>query len=87
MFLWMLPSFALVLGVVTAVCAVAAPRAERRARRSFYASLGFDEDLISILMAQKGSVSVQLARVRQAALSSGGRPQALRGAEGSQRGN
>jgi len=65
------------LGVLTACCAVAAMRAERRARRNLYASLGLDEELISALMARKGTISAQLAAVRQTSVSAGMEPEDL----------
>ena len=82
--LWILLSTGLALGVVAAACLLATIRAERRARRNLYASLGLNEDLISLLMAQKGSVSTQLAHVRQASLSGGVRLEDLRRTEGAQ---
>ena len=78
MLLWILLSTGLALGVVVVACVLAAIKAEQRARRNLYASLGLAEDLISILMARTGSVSVQLALVRQASLSSGVRLEELR---------
>jgi hypothetical protein len=67
--LWILLSSGLALGVVMVACVLATIRAERRARRNLYASLGLGEDVVAILMAQKGSVAVQLALVRQASIS------------------
>ena len=78
MLLWILLPTGLTLGVAVVACVLATIRAEQRARRSLYASLGLAEDLISILMARKGSVSVQLALVRQASLSSRARLEELR---------
>jgi hypothetical protein len=78
MLLWILLSTGLALGVAVVACVLATIRAEKRARRSLYASLGLAEDLISILMARKGSVSLQLALVRRASLSSGPRLEELR---------
>jgi len=84
MLLWILLSIGLALGVVVVACVLATIRAERRARRNLYASLGVGEDLVQVLMARKGSVSVQLALVRQASISSGVRPEDLRRIDGSQ---
>lgn len=53
-------------------------RAEQRARRNLYTSLGFNDELVSALMAQRGPVSTQLALVRQSAVASGVRPEELR---------
>jgi hypothetical protein len=78
MLLWILLSTGLALWAVTAACVSATIRAERRARRTLYASLGLNEELISLLMAQKGSVSTQLAYVRQASVSGGVRLEDLR---------
>jgi hypothetical protein len=69
MSLWILLSSGLALGVVVVACVLATIRAEQRARRNLYASLGLGEDVVAILMARKGPVSVQLARVRQASIS------------------
>ena len=77
MSLLILLSCGVALGVLTACCAVAAMRAERRARRNLYASLGLNEELISALMAQKGTISAQLAVVRQTSVSAGVRPEDL----------
>ncbi|MGH6963689.1 MAG: hypothetical protein ACREE0_04340 [Phenylobacterium sp.] len=82
MLLWILLSTGLMLGVVAFACVSATIRAERRARRNLYASFDLNEDLISALMAQRGSVSVQLARIRQASISRGIRLQDLRPSEG-----
>ena len=71
MLLWILLSFGLALGVAIVACLMASSQAERRARRSLYAALGFSEDLIMELMAQKVPVSVQLALARRTSLSSG----------------
>jgi len=65
MSLLILLSCGVALGVLAACCAVAAMRAERRARRNLYTSLGLNEELIAALMAQKGTISAQLAVVRQ----------------------
>jgi hypothetical protein len=82
--LWILLSMGLVFGVVAVVaCVLATIRAERRTRRSLYASLGLGEDLTSVLMTRKGPVSEQLALVRQASISGGVRLDDLRRAEGS----
>ena len=70
MLLWILSTCGLALGAGAAACVLATIKAERRARRSLYGSLGLSEDLISVLMGRKGPVSVQLALVRQASLSS-----------------
>ena len=80
--LWILLSTGLALGIVASACVLATIRAERRARRSLYGSFGLNEDLISMLMTQKESVSVQLAQIRQASISRGIRLQDLRPAEG-----
>jgi hypothetical protein len=64
--------------VLAFACALAMVRAERRARRSFYTALGFQEELISALMVQKGPVSTQLALVRQSSVASGIRLEELR---------
>lgn len=78
MLLWILLTSGLALSVGAAACVAATIKAERRARRSLYGSLGMSEDLISVLMGRKGSVAVQLALVRQASLSSGVRLEDLR---------
>lgn len=78
MLLWILLSTGLALVLVAVACALATIRAERRARRNLYASLGLNEDLISLLMVQKGPVSAQLAHVRKASVSGGVRLDDLR---------
>jgi len=78
MLLWILLTCGLALGVGAAACVAATIKAERRARRSLYGSLGLSEDLIAVLMGRQGSVAVQLALVRQASLSGGVRPDDLR---------
>lgn len=82
MLLWILLSTGLALSVLAVVCVRVMVKAERRARRNLYASLGCHADLIPLLMARKGPVSVQLARLRQALLSGGALPDDLRQAEG-----
>src|SRR4029453_15997282 len=77
MSLLILLSCGVAFGVLTVCCTVAAMRAERRARRNLYGSLGLNEELISALMAQKGTISDQLATVRQASVSTGIRPEDL----------
>jgi hypothetical protein len=67
--LWILLLSGLALGVVMVACVLAAIRAEQRARRNLYASLGLGEDAVATLMTEKGPVSVQLALVRQASIS------------------
>jgi hypothetical protein len=69
MSLLILLSCGVALGVLTACCAVAATRAERRARQNLYASLGLDDEVISALIAQKGTASAHLAMVRQTSFS------------------
>jgi hypothetical protein len=83
MLLWILLTCVVALGVGVAAGVLATIRAERRARRNLYGALGLGDDLVSVLMARKGSVSVQLALVRQATLSNRARPEELR-AEGRQ---
>lgn len=78
MLLWILLSCGVAGAVLALVCALAMVRAERRARRNFYMTLGFNEELVSALMAQKGPVSTQLALVRQSAAASGVRLEELR---------
>jgi hypothetical protein len=70
------------LGVGVFAVVLASISAERRARRFLYGALGLGDDLISVLMARKGSVSAQLALVRQDALSNRARLEDLRRAEG-----
>ena len=82
MLLWIFLSTGLALGVAVAACVLATTRAERRARHNLYASLGLGQGLIAVLMARKGPVSVQLALVRQASISSGVRLEDLRRTEG-----
>ena len=82
MSLLILLSCGVALGVLTACCAVAAMRAERRARRNLYASLGLNEELISALMAHKGTISAQLAMVRQTSASAGIPPEDVRQVDG-----
>jgi hypothetical protein len=52
-------------------------RAERRARRAFYRSLGYSEDLIAALMTPSGPVAAQLALVRKTASEAGLRPEEM----------
>jgi hypothetical protein len=73
MLLWIPLTAGLALGAGAVACVLEAIKAEQRARRNLYASLNVGDDLISVLMARKGSVSDQLALVRQAEISSGGR--------------
>jgi hypothetical protein len=82
MLLWILLTCGVALSVGVVAVALATIRAERRARRNLYGALGLGDDLISVLMARKGSVSAQLALVRQAALSNRARLEDLRRAEG-----
>ena len=82
MLLWILLTCGLALGVAAAACVATTMKAERRARRNLYSSLGLSEDLISVLMGRKGAVSVQLALVRQASLSRGSRLEDLRRNDG-----
>jgi hypothetical protein len=82
---WILLSMGLALSVMIAACVLAMMRAERRTRRSLYASLGFGEDLISVLMTRRGPVSMQLALVRQASISGRIRLDELRRPERSRR--
>ena len=82
MSLLILLSCGVALGVLTACCAVAAMRAERRARRNLYTSLGLNEELIAALMAQKGTISAQLAVVRQTSDSAEVRPEDVPQADG-----
>jgi hypothetical protein len=84
MLLWILLSSGLTLGAVAGACLLATTRAERRARRNLYSSLGLSDELISVLMRRKGPVSVQLALVRQASVSGGIRLEDFQRAEGRQ---
>ena len=76
--LWILLSCGVASGVLALACALAMVRAERRARRNLYTTLGFDEELVVALMDQKGPVSKQLALVRQGAMGSGVRLEEFR---------
>jgi hypothetical protein len=75
---WILLSGGVALGVLALACALAMVRAERRARRHLYTALGLHDELVSVLMGQKGPVSTQLAVVRQSPVASGVRPEELR---------
>ena len=78
MLLWILLSCGVGFAVLALACALAMVQAERRTRRNLYRALGFNEELVSALMAQKGPISTQLARVRQSAVASGVRVEDLR---------
>jgi hypothetical protein len=78
MLLWLSLSIGLALCALAIAVGVAMHRAERRARYSLYAALGYGDDLISTLMVQKGPVSAQLALIRKTAIAPGLRPDELR---------
>ena len=65
MLFWLSLSFGLGLGVAAIAIVLAMGRAERRARRALYSALGFSDQLIVALMAQKGSIANQLALIRE----------------------
>ena len=65
MLFWLSLSFGLGLGVAVIAVTLAMGRAERRARRMLYAALGYSDQLIVALMAQKGPIANQLALVRE----------------------
>jgi hypothetical protein len=76
--LWILLTCGLALSLGAVACVRATVKAERRARRNLYGSLGLGEDLVCVLMGRRGSVSAQLALVRSASLASGVRLTGLR---------
>jgi hypothetical protein len=65
MLFWLSLSFGLGLGVAVIAVVLAMGRAERRARRALYTALGYGDQMIAALMAQKGSISDQLALIRE----------------------
>jgi hypothetical protein len=77
MLLWLLLSIGTALSLLAIAVLVAMARAERRARRAFYRSLGYSDEVIASLNIPQGSVAAQLARVRQTpAGAAGSRPTA-----------
>ena len=68
MLLWLFLSCGLALGIGATAAIFAMRRAERRARQALYLALGYDDEVLAVLMAQKGSVSAQLALVRKATI-------------------
>jgi hypothetical protein len=66
MLLWILLSIGTALSLLAIALFVAMARAERRARRVFYRSLGYSDEAIADLKVRNGPVAVQLAQVRQA---------------------
>ena len=67
---------ALGIGVFAGVLAMR--RADLRARRTLYQTLGYGDDLIARLSAQKGPVSAQLTLTRNSAIISSSRIEELR---------
>lgn len=75
MLLWLSLSLALALTAAVAAGILAMRRADQRARRNLYLSLGYGEDLVVALMGQKGPVSAQLAVVRKTSILTPPRPE------------
>jgi hypothetical protein len=65
MLLWLLLSIGTALSLLAIAVLVAMARAEHRARRAFYRSLGYSDEVIASLKVPKGPVAAQLAQVRQ----------------------
>jgi hypothetical protein len=65
MLFWLFLSFGLGLAVAVIAVVLAMDRAERRARRTLYTALGYNDQLVAALMVQKGSIAAQLALVRE----------------------
>lgn len=65
MLLWLLLSIGTALSLLAIAVLVAMTRAERRARKAFYRSLGYSDEVIAGLGVPKGPVAAQLAQVRQ----------------------
>jgi len=74
MILWLILSIGTALSLLLIAVLVAMTRAERRARRAFYRSLGYGDDVIGELKLSKGYVAEQLAQLRQAPGAAGTRP-------------
>lgn len=74
MLIWLSLLFVLAVAAAGAGGIVAMRRADQRARRNLYATLGYGEDLVSALIAQKGPVSAQLAVVRKTGALTSPRP-------------
>ena len=66
MLLWLLLSIGTALALLAVAVLVAMARAERRARRAFYLSLGYSDEMIASLKIPNGPVAAQLAHVRRA---------------------
>jgi hypothetical protein len=66
MLVWLLLSIGTALSLVAIAVFVAMARAERRARRAFYRSLGYSDEVIASLKVPNGPVAAQLAEVRRA---------------------
>jgi hypothetical protein len=63
---WLLLSIGTALSLLAIAVLVAMSRAERRARRAFYRSLGYSDEVIAALKSPKTPVAAQLDQVRQA---------------------
>ena len=74
MSIWLSLLFVLAMTAAVAGAIVAMRRADQRARRNLYAALGYGEDLVAALIAQKGPVSAQLAVVRKTSILTSPRP-------------
>jgi hypothetical protein len=87
MLLWLTLSFGVALSLGACAALRAMRRADRRAKSALYRTLGYGDDALAVLMAQKGPASAQLALIRRASIATPprhdqrrGRPEALQGA-------
>jgi hypothetical protein len=70
MLIWIALLFVLALLAAGAGCTVVMLRAERRARRNLYRTLGVSEETVNLLMARNSDVQSSLALVRIASVGS-----------------
>jgi hypothetical protein len=75
----LLLSIGLLLCGAAAAGLLAMNRAERRARRSLYLTLGLDEDLAATLLERRGPASTHLAGIRKAEVSATAKADEQRG--------
>lgn len=64
--LWILVLGGALLALIALWLVVALPRAERKARRAFFQSLGLDEQAIALLTMRNEDLGAELNRLRQA---------------------